>query len=58
MATLAEAPTGAVNGDGVDSEIRCLDDPPAQIREEEDEMGATVASGTAKEQEAAAEQLR
>ncbi|XP_063109366.1 phosphatidylinositol 4-kinase beta isoform X5 [Cavia porcellus] len=37
-----------VNGDNVDSEIRCLDDPPAQIREEEDEMGATVASGTAK----------
>ncbi|XP_012318114.1 phosphatidylinositol 4-kinase beta isoform X5 [Aotus nancymaae] len=42
------APLELVNGDGVDSEIRCLDDPPAQIREEEDEMGATVASGTAK----------
>uniref|UniRef100_A0A4W2DCU8 Phosphatidylinositol 4-kinase beta n=1 Tax=Bos indicus x Bos taurus TaxID=30522 RepID=A0A4W2DCU8_BOBOX len=41
-------PLELVNGDGVDSEIRCLDDPPAQIREEEDEMGATVASGTAK----------
>ncbi|XP_077012154.1 phosphatidylinositol 4-kinase beta isoform X6 [Tamandua tetradactyla] len=41
-------PPELVNGDGVDSEIRCLDDPPAQIREEEDEMGATVASGTAK----------
>lgn len=38
-----------VNGDGVDSAIRCLDDPPAQIAEEEDEMGATVTSGTAKE---------
>ncbi|KAM6167680.1 phosphatidylinositol 4-kinase beta isoform 1-T1 [Erethizon dorsatum] len=37
-----------VNGDSVDNEIRCLDDPPAQIREEEDEVGATVASGTAK----------
>ncbi|XP_037681941.1 phosphatidylinositol 4-kinase beta isoform X5 [Choloepus didactylus] len=41
-------PLELVNGDGMDSEIRCLDDPPAQIREEEDEMGATVASGTAK----------
>ncbi|XP_036200921.1 phosphatidylinositol 4-kinase beta isoform X12 [Myotis myotis] len=41
-------PLEVVNGDGVDSEIRCLDDPPAQIREEEDEMGVTVASGTAK----------
>lgn len=41
-------PLELVNGDGVDNEIRCLDDPPAQIREEEDEMGATVASGTAK----------
>ncbi|XP_054957388.1 phosphatidylinositol 4-kinase beta isoform X5 [Pan paniscus] len=41
-------PLELVNGDGVDSEIRCLDDPPAQIREEEDEMGAAVASGTAK----------
>ncbi|XP_058395130.1 phosphatidylinositol 4-kinase beta isoform X7 [Diceros bicornis minor] len=43
-----DTPLELVNGDGVDSEIRCLDDPPAQIREEEDEMGATVASGTAK----------
>ncbi|XP_023615051.1 phosphatidylinositol 4-kinase beta isoform X5 [Myotis lucifugus] len=42
------SPLEVVNGDGVDSEIRCLDDPPAQIREEEDEMGVTVASGTAK----------
>ncbi|XP_045401020.1 phosphatidylinositol 4-kinase beta isoform X3 [Lemur catta] len=42
------SPLELVNGDGVDSEIRCLDDPPAQIREEEDEMGATVASGTTK----------
>ncbi|KAL6044163.1 hypothetical protein STEG23_019843, partial [Scotinomys teguina] len=42
------APLELVNGDGVDNEIRCLDDPPAQIREEEDEMGATVASGAAK----------
>ncbi|XP_075856237.1 phosphatidylinositol 4-kinase beta isoform X3 [Microcebus murinus] len=42
------SPLELVNGDGVDSEIRCLDDPPAQIREEEDEMGATVASSTAK----------
>uniref|UniRef100_A0A4X1W2T5 Phosphatidylinositol 4-kinase beta n=2 Tax=Sus scrofa TaxID=9823 RepID=A0A4X1W2T5_PIG len=41
-------PLELVNGDGVDSEIRCLDDPPTQIREEEDEMGAAVASGTAK----------
>lgn len=41
-------PLELVNGDGLDSEIRCLDDPPAQIREEEDEMGATVASGTAR----------
>ncbi|XP_048670818.1 phosphatidylinositol 4-kinase beta isoform X5 [Marmota marmota marmota] len=41
-------PLELVNGDGVDSEIRCLDDPPSQIREEEDEMGATVASSTAK----------
>ncbi|XP_036308870.1 phosphatidylinositol 4-kinase beta isoform X11 [Pipistrellus kuhlii] len=42
------SPLEVVNGDGVDSEIRCLDDPPAQVREEEDEMGVTVASGTAK----------
>nr|XP_008513235.1 PREDICTED: phosphatidylinositol 4-kinase beta isoform X4 [Equus przewalskii]XP_023496962.1 phosphatidylinositol 4-kinase beta isoform X4 [Equus caballus] len=41
-------PLELVNGDGVDSEIRCLDDPPAQIREEEDEMGASVAAGTTK----------
>nr|KAF6397589.1 phosphatidylinositol 4-kinase beta [Rousettus aegyptiacus] len=41
-------PLELVNGEGVDSEIRCLDDPPAQIREEEDEVEATVASGTAK----------
>ncbi|XP_039102156.1 phosphatidylinositol 4-kinase beta isoform X1 [Hyaena hyaena] len=42
------APPELVNGDILDSAIRCLDDPPSQIREEEDEMGATVASGTAK----------
>ncbi|XP_045335155.1 phosphatidylinositol 4-kinase beta isoform X4 [Leopardus geoffroyi] len=41
-------PLELVNGDILDSAIRCLDDPPSQIREEEDEMGATVASGTAK----------
>lgn len=41
-------PLELVNGDGVDGEIRCLDDPPARIREEEDELEATVASGTAK----------
>ncbi|XP_057166263.1 phosphatidylinositol 4-kinase beta isoform X8 [Ursus arctos] len=43
-----DSPLELVNGDVLDSAIRCLDDPPAQIREEEDEMGATVASGTAK----------
>ncbi|XP_027459136.1 phosphatidylinositol 4-kinase beta isoform X5 [Zalophus californianus] len=43
-----DTPLELVNGDVLDSAIRCLDDPPAQIREEEDEMGATVASGTAK----------
>uniref|UniRef100_H0WXR1 Phosphatidylinositol 4-kinase beta n=1 Tax=Otolemur garnettii TaxID=30611 RepID=H0WXR1_OTOGA len=42
------SPLELVNGDGVDNEIRCLDDPPSRIREEEDEMGATVAVGTAK----------
>lgn len=42
------SPLELVNGDGVDNEIRCLDDPPTEIREEEDEMGAGVASGTAK----------
>ncbi|XP_023403090.1 phosphatidylinositol 4-kinase beta isoform X4 [Loxodonta africana] len=41
-------PLELVNGDGVDSEIHCLDETPTQIREEEDEMGATMASGTAK----------
>ncbi|XP_058993991.1 phosphatidylinositol 4-kinase beta isoform X3 [Mustela nigripes] len=43
-----DTPLELVNGDVLDNAIRCLDDPPAQIREEEDEMGATVASNTAK----------
>lgn len=43
-----DTPLELVNGDVLDNAIRCLDDPPAQIREEEDEMGATVASSTAK----------
>ncbi|XP_029802788.1 phosphatidylinositol 4-kinase beta isoform X5 [Suricata suricatta] len=44
----SSTPLELVNGDTLDSSIRCLDDPPSQIQEEEDEMGATVASGTAK----------